>query len=274
MASPNARRLLTVAAVAASLMTLAACGDNAQPSADPTETATAVVGEPSGTPSASDTPTPTPAASTSTTSGGGGGGGGGGSTYPGNAKDYGLAVLKAIDENNTTRVVDLADLNTAQNNLVTHQYYDLNGSWTNTDCGSSGSNTICNYYNQTGAFALVIVDPSKLGQAHAVAAVSFQNQTFATDAGGYVQDFINWRINGSNVGMRAHASSGAVSFALSKPVPTGALITQPEACGTNRMCVTSGHEYAGGQPFGNLIRWTVDTTKLGKPGAIISATNG
>ena len=69
-----------------------------------------------------------------------------------------------------------------------------------------------------------------------------------------------------------HANPQVVSYIQGRPTPTGGFITQATSCGTNRMCLDSGRELAGGQPFGDIIHWTVDTTKLGKPNAIISAT--
>jgi hypothetical protein len=268
MPSPRTKRVLTTVALAAGLITVIACGSKATPTTTSTEepgnggvgiaTGTATT-EPSSAPGSSNPP---PGGSSSKPA----------SAYPSNAKDYGLAVLKAIKDNDQTRIVDLADLNTAQYHTVTHQDFNLNGSWVNTDC-SSGSNPTCNYYNQTGATAIVILDSSKLGKAHAVTAVSFNNESFSSDAGGYVQQFIAAWIAGSNVSMMSHANSTVVNFVKSKTAPGGGFVTAPTACGTNRMCVTSGSELAGGQPFGQLIKWTVDTTKLGKPNAILSAAN-
>jgi len=269
MSSPRTKRLLTTVAVAAGLITLIACGNKSQPTTSPTDdagTSGVVIPSESATdpdtgPSAAPSSAAPASSSKAPTQ----------SAYPSTAKDYGLAVLKAIKDNDQTRIVDLADLNTAQYHTVTHQNYQLNGSWVHTDC-SGGSTPTCNYYNQTGATALVVVDASKLGKAHAVTAVSFNNGSFATDANGYVLQFINEWQNGSNVGMLARANSTVVNFVKSRTVPTG-VVTTVASCGTNRMCITSGTEVAGGAPFGQLTKWTVDTTKLGKPNAIIAAAN-
>jgi hypothetical protein len=260
MSSPRPGRLLIIAAATACVLVLAACGADGEPSGDPSPTGSGQgqFGEATATP----TPDATTPPATATTTGGGGGGGGG---------DYGLAILQAIANVNDTRIVDLSSVNTAQY-INAQNYKSKNGQWTHTDCGSGGTQQ-CSYYNQTGDIASVGVETSKLGQKSAVSYVNIQGSSFSTDAGGYVQAFIMYWINGSNVGMRAHSSGSVVSFVQGRPVPTGGFITAPTSCGSGRLCLDSGHELAGGQPFGNIIHWVVDQSKLGGPNAIVSASS-
>jgi hypothetical protein len=263
MALPRSRRVAAIAAAAAFVLALTACGNNGTPAANGTSepTGQGQIGD------ASATATTTPDATATTTSSGGGGGGGGstqGPTYPSNAKDYGLAVLKAIDDNNTTRVVDLADLNTAQYNLVTHQYYNLNGTWTNVVCDDSGSSTTCRYFNQKGNLAHVVIDKTKLGQAHAVGAVSIESSNLPTDAGSYLSGFLSaWR-DGNTLGMRAHASQSVVTYAKSKQTPSavGQASNTVWDCGSGKKCVDISTDFVAGQLYGTIYHFVVDLSKI------------
>jgi hypothetical protein len=262
MALPRYRSA-AVAVIAAGLFALTACGSNSPqgPTGDPT--GQGQVGDaPSGTATAS--ADGTPAATTTTSGGGGGGGGNQGPTYPNNAKDYGLAVLKAIDDNNTTRVVDLADLNTAQYNLVTHQNYNLNGTWTNVVCDDNGASNACRYFNQKGNLAHVIVEKAKLGQAHAVSAVSIDGSNLPTTAGSYVTGFLfAWR-GGDTLSMRSHASQAVVNYAKSKqtPTPVGQTSNMVWDCGSGKKCVDVSTDFAGGTPYGTIYHFVVDLNKI------------
>ncbi len=269
MATPKARRLLTVAAVAATLITLSACGDNAQPSPDPSESATSVIGEPSG--EASPTDTATTATPTSTGSSGGGGGGGN-SPYPGNAKDYGLAMLAAIASSNDTRIVDLSSIDTA-NYINTQNYKSKNGQWTHANCDSGGTQ-YCHYYNQTGDFASVAVDSGKLGSKGAVSSVTMEGNSFAGDAAGYVGQFVyNWTYDTGFVRMRAYATQQVVDAVRSKQklnAGNGGTTTSSVTCPSahqGRACVEASA--VGGSLTISYI-FVVDQSKLGKPNAIIA----
>jgi len=266
MPSPRPSRLLAVAAATVCVIALAACGSTETPGGTPSETATGEGQFGTTAPSPTDEATP---ASTATTPGGGGGGGGGGNAnpYPSNPADYGLEMLRAIAAGNDARIVDLSSLTTAQY-IENQNYKARNGQWTHTNC-ESGS---CYYYNQTGDIASIGIDNGRLGQKSAVTSVNIEGGSFPTEAGGYVQAFIRHWIDGSTVGMRAHATPEVVSFIQPRSRPTGGFVTQPTPCGSGRLCLDSGRELAGGQPFGDIIHWVVDQNKLGGPNAIISAS--
>jgi hypothetical protein len=245
------------------LVALTACG-NKQPTAQATSTGQGQAGEVTSTPTGSATTT----ASTPTTAATNGGNPG--SSYPTSAKDYGLAILQAIAAGNDSKIVDLSSLNTA-NYIQAQNYKSKNGSWTWTDCSSGGAQS-CSYYNQTGDFAHVGLDTSKLGNSSAVTSVDIQGENFATDAGSYVNAFVFAWINNSYVEEKAYANDTIINFVKTKTTPQGGFTTTPLACGTNRLCVDAGEYLAGGQPAGQIIHFVVDQTKLGKPNAIISAS--
>jgi hypothetical protein len=269
MSSP--RRLLCLAA-AACLIALTACGGDAEPDTNPstTETAEGQLGEATATPSATTTTSSAPATTTARGGGGGGGGGTGGGGYPDEPGDYGLAMLSAIAANDDARIVDLSSLNTAQH-INQQNYKSKNGQWSLANC-DPGTNPHCYYYNQTGDFATVGVEAARLGQASAVSSVSIEGNSFATDAGGYVQDFVAAWIAGSYVKQRAHANDTVINAVSSLTLPQGGFVTQPSACGSNRLCVDAGEYLAGGVPAGQIIHFAVDQTRLGKPNAIVEAS--
>ena len=257
MALPRYQRA-ALAAAAIGVLALTACGSKSPQDPNASPTGQGQIGDaPSA--SASATTDGTPAATTTTQ-----GGGGQANPYPNNAKDYGLEVLKAIDDNNTTRVVDLADLNTAQNNLVTHQYFNLNGTWTNVVCDDNGSSTACRYFNQKGNLAHVFVEKAKLGQAHAVSAVSIDSSNLPTTPRDYVGGFLNaWR-DGDTLGMRARASQAVVTYAKSKQTPSGVGQTSNIVwdCGSGKKCVDVSTDFAGGVPYGTIYHFVVDLNKI------------
>jgi len=268
---PAARRWIAIAAASSLAITLIACGSKANNTAGPTNTDSAAA-QTGSAPSGSATGTGTPTTATTTSNGGGVGGQTSTNPYPTNAKDYGLAVLQAIANGNDSKIVDLSSLSTAT--YIQQQNYKGNYTssrlpWVNTDCASS----MCNYYDQHGDLASVGIDSSKLGKAGAATSVYIEGSAFAGDTAGYVQTFVTggW-VGGRNVIMLAYANQTIANFVKSKTTPQGGFVTQPTNCGTNRQCVDAGEYLAGGQPAGQIIHFTVDTTKLGKPNAIISAT--
>jgi hypothetical protein len=266
MSSPRSRHLLGLAGVVVCLVALTACGSgNNQPNAQATSTGTGQgqAGGVTSTPPSG--PTTSRTTATTDTSAGNPG-----SSYPTSAKDYGLAMLQAIAGANDSKIVDLSSLNTA-NYIQAQNYKSKNGSWTWTDCSSGGAQS-CNYYNQTGDFATIGVDTSKLGKSGAVTSVYIQGGNFATDAGSYVNAFVFAWINNSYVQEKAYANDTIINFVKTKTTPQGGFTTQPSACGTNRLCVDAGEYLAGGVPAGQIIHFVVDQTKLGKPNAIISAS--
>ena len=266
MSSPRPSRLLALAAAAACVITLAACGAKAAPNVDPTSTSDGQIGDVTSTPTDDVTTTtsaPTTATSTSNNNPPA-------SPYPGNAKDYGFEILKAIAQNNDARIVDLGGLNTAQY-VNTQNYKSKNGSWTFTDC-TSGSTQMCSYYNVPGNIATVGVESGKLGKKEAVNSVYIEGDAFATEAGGYVTDFVMAWINGSYVRQKAFANDTVINFVKNKTKPQGGFVTQPQPCGSNRLCVDAGEYLAGGQPAGQIIHFVVDQGKLGKANAIVSAS--
>jgi len=258
--------MLAALAVAASLMTLAAaCGDKGTPNASPTTTdeGTLETATPSPTTDASATQPPVVVTTTTTTTQAA-------NPYPNNAKDYGLALLAGIKANNETRIVDLSSSSVYQN-VTANNYSNLNGQWTYSNCESGA----CFYYNATGSYAQVGIDGSKVGKAHAGTYVSVEGHTFRTDALGYISDLINAWQNGSLVGMNALATDSAVSFLRGgRMIPTGSVFTAAQACGSGKVCAASGTEVAGGQPFGQITCYTVQTDRMGKADAIVGAKDG
>lgn len=265
MSSPLPRRLLTIAAAAACVITLAACGSDENPGPTPTSSETGEGQFGTGTATPTDTATPT---STATSSGGGGGGGGGGNTspYPNSAADYGLEMLRAIAAGNDARIVDLSSLTTAQ--YVQNQNYKArNGQWIHANC-ESGS---CFYYNQTGDIASIGIDSGRLGQASAVTSVYVEGGSFATDAVGYAQNLASaWTNDGRYVVMRALATQSVVNALNGKQklnAGNGGVGAQPTNCpaGLSGTCV---EVYAVGGSLTISYVFAVDPSKLGKPNAV------
>ncbi len=270
MALPRSRRVAAIAAAAACLLALAACGKDG--AANPNAT-----GEPSaqgqlGDSSASATTTPD--ATATTTSGGGGGGGTTTSPYPNNAKDYGLEILKAIAANNDARIVDLSSLNTAQY-VQQQNYKSKNGQWTNTHC-QSGSTQYCHYYNQTGDLAQVAIETAKLGKKEAVSSVTVDGYTFAKDGASYGSAFGSAWENGDYARMVSLSSAAIANHFNGVPkfssVNAGITTYGPQACpapNASKTCVEL--RQTGGTatlPSQYLI---VDMAKItaGKPNGII-----
>lgn len=276
MSPARPRVLLGVAAAAACLIALAACGDNANPTANPSlsESGSGEFGGETATPT-TDATTQVPVTTTTT-------GGGGGNTnppqnnpYPNNAKDYGLAILTAIKDSDDGRIVDLSSLHTAQY-VQTQNYKAKNGSWVFANCDSGGTQ-VCHYYNQTGDFADVAVDTSKLGQKGAVSSVSMLGGTFPTDAANYVGSFVyNWTFDGAYSRMRAFATQSVVDFANSHQklnAGNGGTSGQTTNCpsgNAGKVCVEA---YSVGGSLTIDYTFIVDPSKLGKPNAIVGVVD-
>jgi hypothetical protein len=267
MSSP--RRLLAATAAAACLIVLAACGEQGTPNANPTGQGT--LGDATATPTVSpSSPAPSSPAPTTTTT-----------TnqpppnpYPNNARDYGLEILKAIANDNDSRIVDLSSLNTAQY-VEQQNYKSKNGQWVYANC-QSGSTQTCNYYNQTGDFAMVMIDSSRLGRREAVSSVNIEGSTFASDAANYVGDFVYAWNYLDYAHMRAHATQAVVEFANGHQKLTaggGGVTTQMVSCppgNSGRVCAQAS---ATGGSLTIDYTFIVDPNKLGKPNAIVGAVD-
>lgn len=268
MSSPRPRHVLGIVAAAACLLALAACGSSKQPDAQPTATGQGQAGEVTTTPTGDTTTGGTPTTATSTS---GGGGGGGGSSYAGTAKDYGLAFLKLIPGNDETKIVDLSGSTTYQFLQANPEYKTKNSSWTWTDCTSGGTQT-CHYFNQTGDIAQVGLDTTKLGKAHAVNLVYFDQGTFPTNASSYVSQFYGAWTGGNYAMMVALSSTNVANHFQSTQTlealgAAGSSVQSAVACGS-KTCVEI--DPVGGTANPAPITLTVDTGKIsqGKPGGI------
>jgi len=264
--------ILSTAATLALALSLAACGKGAgNPS--PADSGNAALGN---APSSSASP------SGGTTSGGTGTGGGGGGTgastgnsgptYPKDAKSYGLEILKALGNKDYTRMGELADANTVS---YAKQYANKNASWTNTDCGTSGPTSTCNYYNQTGDIATVGMITATLGKERAGNSVSVEGGTYDKAAQPYVQAF------GQNMefGTYAHMvslSSNSIADHF-KSIPKFSSVSAGVTAGAAHPCTTNASKtcvdlmQVGGTatlPTQHLI---VDMSRIsaGKPNGII-----
>lgn len=265
MALPRYQRA-ALAAAAIGVLALTACGSKSPQDPNASPTGQGQLGDaPSA--SASATADGTPAATTTTQ-----GGGGTTNPYPSNAKDYGLEILKAIANNNDARIVDLSSLNTAQ--YVQQQNYKAkNGQWTHANC-DSGATQYCHYYNQTGDFASVGVETSKLSSKGAVSSVTIEGNTFASDAVNYVGQFAyNWTYDAGFVRMRAYATQQVVDAVSGKQklnaggggVMSGGAVSCPPA-NQGKTCVEM---HAVGGSLTISYTFVVDPTKVGKPNAVI-----
>jgi hypothetical protein len=268
MALPRLRSAASVAAAAACLLVLGACGSKAPEDGPTTPSGQGQIG---ADPSASETTNGTPAPTTTTTQGGGGGQP---SPYPNNAKDYGLEILKAIANNNDSRIVDLSSLNTAQ--YVQQQNYKAkNGQWTYTHCQSGGTQ-YCHYYNQTGDTASVGVESAKLGKKEAVSSVTMEGSTFPNSGGPYGLAFGTAWESGDFTKMVSLSSTSIANHFNSLPkfssVNAGITYSGPAPCpapNASKTCVTLTQ--VGGTatlPSRHLI---IDNAKItaGKPNGII-----
>jgi hypothetical protein len=262
MSSPRSRHLLGLAGVAVCLVALTACG-NKQPTAQATSTGQGQAGEV--------TSTPTSPTATATSTGNGTGGGNQGPSYQTTAKDYGLALLQLIPGNDETKIVDLSGSGIYLFLQQNPEYKTKNASWTWTDCTSGGTQT-CHYFNQTGDIAQVVVDASKLGKAHAVSSVYFNQGTYPTDPSSYVGAFYGaW--GSSNYAMMVALSSTNVANhvqglqTLEAQGAAGTSTSQPYTCGS-KTCVRI--DPVGGTANPAPLVFTVDTAKIsqGKPGGI------
>jgi hypothetical protein len=272
-------RLLAFAAATACVIALAACGSG-EPSDNPTATDSGQgqFGEASATPTAttSTTTTPTPTSGGGGGGGGSGGGGGGGggatSSYPNDATEYGLAILQAIAADNDARIVDLSNLNVGQY-VDSQNYKAKNGQWTNANC-ENGVPTMCFYYNQTGDIATVTIDAGKLGQKSAVSGVTIEGGSFPNDAVGYAQALAQtWTFSGRYVEMRALATQSVITFlngVQKLNAGNGGVGAQSATCpsGQSGTCV---EVYAVGGSLTISYVFVVDSSKLGKPNAVIAA---
>jgi hypothetical protein len=265
MSSPRLRRLLATTATATALILLTACGGDPTPTANPTDAGTAEIGDPSATPTvdATDTATtsaPPPSNNPPPPP----------NPYPSNAKDYGLAFLAAVKANDQTRIVDLGSVDMYSQAITNYSGQNHNGQWTHSNC----SGGFCHYYNVPGNFASVGIDSGKLGKAHAVTYISFDVGTFPNDASTYVGTFINYWQNDSVVGKNAYATDGVISFMNNRTKPSATLVTNPQDCGSGKVCVMSGTEIVAGSPYGQITCYTVQTNRLGKADAIVGAKDG
>jgi hypothetical protein len=275
MAYPTTRRWVAVAAMAAALLALTACGkDSASGSGTDNGSGSGLLG---GAASPSPDLSATGDGAGDGTGGGnpGGGGGGGsapaGPTYPNDAKSYGLEILKAIGNKDNARLAALVDLSTVN---YAQQYQNNNAQWTYTDC-ASGATQMCHYYNQTGDIASVGILTAKLGQTQAGSSVYVEGGSYPTNASGYVLAFGSSWESGAYAKMVALSSNSIADHykgvAKFSSVNAGITAGTPKPCATNasKMCVDLSQ--VGGTatlPAQHLI---VDMAKIGagKPNGII-----
>jgi len=280
MSSPQPRHVLGIVAAAACLLALAACGSDNEPTPQPTATGQGQVGEVTATPTG-DTTGDTPTTAATTNGGGGGGGGGGGNqgpSYPGTAKDYGLAILQLIKGNDETKIVDLSGSSIYQYLQIHPEYQNADTTWNWASCTSGGTPT-CYYFNKFGAYATVILDGSKLGQAHAVTAVTIETTTLSTSSPqGYLQGFLDaWR-NGDTTKMHVYAVQSVIDWANTQTKPNGVGQASGKIwdCGSGKKCVDISSDFFAGAPQAPYFHFVVDATKLnaGQAQAMIGYVTG
>ncbi|HEY7223592.1 MAG TPA: hypothetical protein VH561_08295 [Micromonosporaceae bacterium] len=261
MPSPHLRRGLLAVGAAACLAILAACGGNGTPNASPSDTdnGQVQVGDVTSTPTgqattpATGTTTTTPPASIN--------------PYPSSPKDYGLKFLAAIKSNDQTKIVDFSNVSVYSDAINNYNAPNFNGSWTYSNCAGG----FCYYYNAVGNTAQVQVDNSQLGKAHAVTYVFFDAGSFENDVSSYVSAFVTAWTSGSKVGMNARATDSAVSAMSGLPMPVSTLYSTVIGCGSGQQCIDVSHETSSNIMYGPCIRFIVQTNRLGKADAVISA---
>ena len=274
-ATTMGRRTALLSAAAVLALAVTACGKGGGGNS-------ALGDAPPGSPTANATsPNTSPNPGATATSGSGGGGGGGGGTtattspaYPKDAKSYGLEILKAIAKPDDARLVALSSLNVATY-VQGQPYQNKNSQWTNTDC-TSGPNTTCSYYNQTGDLAQVGMDVAKLGGQGAGSFATIESGTYPKDAASYVYAFGGAWIYGSYARMVSLSSVSIADHFKATQTFTAAgaagysnSAAHPCASNSSKTCVDLIP--VGGTtnpPYQHLI---VDTARIsaGKPNGII-----
>jgi hypothetical protein len=131
-------------------------------------------------------------------------------TYPATAQAYGQKTLTAWGAIDVQTLSDLttADAQAQLNALV----IPPNQPWNFQTCDGAAGSTYCAYASNDGDVITLRMVNSVLGKAHAVAEVKFDPTVYATDATGYVKEFIEaWR-DGNTRRMLALSSQAEVDY--------------------------------------------------------------
>ena len=281
---------LSAAAALALALTLAGCARKDGATTSPTGGGNAALGNaPSGSATASPGTSPGGGTSTSTstdgstspgggtstgTGGGGSGGGNSGPPYPGEAKSYGLEILKAVGAKDHPRLGTLADANTVN---YSKQYANKNASWTYVYCEVSGVQTNCYYYNQAGDVAQVGMITAKLGKIGAGTLVYLDVSEFRKNPTDYVAAFVAIWTYGGTYARVVSLSSPSIADHFINGVGKlsagggGTTTSAPHPCATNsgKTCVDAS--VVGGSLNLPVQHFIIDPSKVsaGKPNGII-----
>ena len=200
-----ARRLVTLAVLAATLAATASCVEASGPV------------NPITTPSASASETPTPstvvtATSTPTTAV---------VAYPATAQGYAEAVLQAWRSRQFTR---LTDLTTPEVLTQLQTTGNIETDWSFVNCQGAAGSSYCQYVNSDGDSATLRLNNQRLGTAHAATEVKLDLTTYSNNAVEYVKAFIEaWR-NANTKRMATLANAAEVSY-FTHYTPPGAYST-------------------------------------------------
>jgi hypothetical protein len=253
VAHPTIRRCLLAAAVAATLALTACGGAKETPGGNPTSTGDTGSGQ------LGDAGSPSPG-TTGGTGGTGGGGGGGATTqaplYPGDAKSYGLEILKAWGNKDYTRFGNLADAHSVDQ---AKSYGDRNTSWTHVFCQVNGANNDCKYYNANGDIVQIWLTTAKLGSPGAGNLFSMEYGSIPNNTGDYVGRFVSAWTNGDYAAMVLFSNPTVADHFKNEPkFPVGSQVQAPAPCGS-KLCVD-----VIGVPPGSAKtqHFTIDNSKI------------
>lgn len=171
-----ARRLITLAVLAATLATTASCVDTSGPTTPSPPAPTDSADPTSAGPSSPATSTSAAAAAPS---------------YPASAQGYAEAVLQAWRLRLFTRVSDLASPEVLTQLQTTA---NIETDWSLVNCQGAAGSSYCQYLNGDGDSATLRLDNQLLGKAHATTEVKLDLTTYSNNAVEYVKAFIEgWR---------------------------------------------------------------------------------